>query len=138
MDKSEILAFISKNPVSFLATVENNKPHVRGILICYADEAGIIFITSKRKDFYKQLSVNPSVELCFYNKRKKIQIRVSGTAELTEDMELKKKIAENFPAIKTWVEQDGYNILAPYQLKNCLASVWTNKTDFEPKEFIEL
>ena len=55
MTKEEIYAFISANPASHVATVEGNKPHVRGILLYRADENGIVFHTGKMKDLHKQL-----------------------------------------------------------------------------------
>jgi len=89
MNKAEILAFLNANHTCHLATVEGNKPHVRAIGIYRADENGIIFHTEKAKDLYKQLSKNRNVELCFNNYKDRIQVRVSGTVEPVDDMELK-------------------------------------------------
>ena len=43
MNKQEILDFITKNPVAYVATAEGNKPYVRPIGTYRADENGIIF-----------------------------------------------------------------------------------------------
>jgi len=45
MNKSEILGFLNANPLCHLATVEGNKPHVRGMMLYRADENGLIFHT---------------------------------------------------------------------------------------------
>ena len=92
MNRSELLAFLNANPVFHLATVEGNKPHVRGMYLYQADENGILFHTGKMKDLHKQLIVNPNVEMSFNNGKFEnlIQVRVSGTAELIEDMDLKR------------------------------------------------
>ncbi|MEW6586544.1 MAG: pyridoxamine 5'-phosphate oxidase family protein, partial [Nitrospirota bacterium] len=94
MNRNEIFAFLNANPVFHLATVEGDKPHVRGLLLYRADENGILFHTGKNKDLHKQLSANPNVEMSFNNNKfeELTQIRISGSAELDEDMELKKEI----------------------------------------------
>ncbi len=138
MNKAEILAFLNANPSCHLATVEGNKPHVRGMGIFRADEDGIILQTENIKDLYKQLSENPNVELCFNNYKDNIQIRVSGTAELVEDMELKKEIIAKRQFLKPLVEKDGYEVVAVYRVKKGIATVWTFATNLAPKTYIQL
>ncbi|MFH1562732.1 MAG: pyridoxamine 5'-phosphate oxidase family protein [Nitrospirota bacterium] len=136
MERKEILAFMNANPAMHLATVEGNKPHVRGMLMYKADETGVIFHTGKMKDLHKQLTENPQVEMCFNNGN--IQIRVSGTVELVENIELKKEIVQKREFLKPWVEQAGYELLAIYRMNKGVATVWTMETNFAPKEFFEL
>ncbi len=140
MNKSEIFEFINANPVFHLATVEGNKPHVRGMMMYRGDGNGIIFHTGKGKDLHKQLSANPQVEMCFNNGKFEdlIQIRVSGTVELVEDIALKKEIVEKRDFLKPLVEKMGYEPFAVYRMKNGVATIWTMKTNFAPKEFIQL
>jgi len=137
MNKSEILAFLNANPSCHLATVEGNKPHVRGMRIYKADENGIILQTAKMKDLHKQLSENPNVELCFNNYKDNIQIRVSGTVELVEDMDLKNEIIAKRQFLKPRIEKEGYE-LAIYRLERGVAIVWTFETDLVPKTYIKL
>jgi len=140
MNKNEIFEFLNANPVFHLATVEGNKPHVRGLLLYKADDKGIMFHTGKMKDLHKQLTVNPQVEMCFSNGDFKdlIQIRVNGTVELVEDLEQKKEIVQKREFLKSWVDQMGYDFLAVYNLKKGVAEVWTMATNFVPKDFVEL
>src|SRR4030065_1697266 len=102
MNKNEVFEFLDTNPVFHLATIEGNKPRVRGLLLYKADENGIIFHTGKMKDLHKQLTKNPHVEMCFNNGNFEnlIQIRVSGTVELIEDLELKKEIVQKREFLK--------------------------------------
>ncbi len=138
MTKSEILESINKNPVFFLATQDGEQPHVRGMMVVEADENGILFNTGKPKDVYRQLSANPLVELCFYNAEESKQIRISGKVELMDEMNVKEKVLEKFPFLKPLVEKEGYDVLAPYYLRNGKAVVWTVETNLAPKEYIEL
>ena len=137
MNKSEILAFLNANPSCYLATVEGNTPRVRGMRIHKADENGIILQTAKIKDLYKQLSENPNAELCFNNYKDNIQIRVSGTVELIEDIELEKEIIAKRPFLKPLIEKERYE-LAIYRLEKGVATIWTLETNLAPKTYIEL
>ena len=140
MNKNEILGFLNTNPVFHLATVEGDKPHVRGMLLYKADEDGIIFHTGKMKDLHRQLTENPHVEMCFNNSNFEnlIQVRVSATVELIEVLELKKEIVQKREFLQRWVEQVGYEPLAVYRMRKCVATVWSMETNFAPKEFVEL
>jgi uncharacterized pyridoxamine 5'-phosphate oxidase family protein len=138
MTKGEILEFINKNPVFFLATQDGNQPRVRGMMVVEANENGILFTTGKPKDLYNQLSNNQLVELCFYNATENKQIRISGKAELTEKLEVKKRVVEKFPFLKPLVEKEGYDILAPYYIREAKALVWTMEANLAPKEYITL
>ena len=107
MDKKEILAFITANPVGFLATAEGNKPHVRAMGTYQADENGIIFSMQSAKDVYKQLVKNPEIEVCYWANN--IQIRVNGKVQPITDMALKKEIVEKRPFYKPGVEKEGWD-----------------------------
>jgi uncharacterized pyridoxamine 5'-phosphate oxidase family protein len=137
MNKAEILAFLNANPTCYLATVEGNKPHVRAIGIVKADENGIIIETATFKDVYKQLSANPNVELCFFEPREGIQVRVSGAVEAVDDIELKDEIIAQRPFLKQRVEEGGYEVMAVYRLKG-KAYVWSFQTGPGPKTYVQL
>ncbi len=138
MNKNEIFKFLNDNPMFHLATAEDNKPHVRAMLLYSADGNGIVFTTGKTKDLNKQLSTNPQTELCFNNYQDNVQIRIAGSVELVEDLEFKKEIVAKREFLKPWVEKMGYEALSVYRLKNGIATIWTFETNFAPKTYIEL
>jgi pyridoxamine 5'-phosphate oxidase len=140
MNKAEILAFLNANPVFHLATMDGDKPRVRGMLLYRADEKGILFHTGKMRDLYKQLTANPHVELSFNNGSSEdlIQVRISGSVELLEDLELKKEIVRNRDFLKPFVEQAGYDPLAVFVIKDGTASIWKMKSNLEPKKYVKL
>ena len=137
MTKDEILELIKANPISFMATVEGNKPHVRGMGIQSADENGIIIQTWTIKDIHQQVVNNPEIELCFNDMKAGIQVRVSGKAEIINDVEFKKKVVEDRSFMKATVEEKGYDVVALYRVKG-KATVWTRATNFEPKTYVDL
>jgi pyridoxamine 5'-phosphate oxidase len=85
-------------------------------------------------------TANPHVELSFNNGSDEdlIQVRVSGTVELIEDLALKKEIVRNRDFLKPFADQAGYDPLAVYRVKNGVASIWKMRANLAPKEFVEL
>lgn len=140
MNKKEVFEFLNANPVFHLATIEGDKPRVRGMLLYRADENGVLFHTGKVRELYKQLTENPQVEMSFNNGSSEdlVQVRISGKVELVEDLELKKEIVQKREFLKPFIEQYGYDPLAVYRLKNGTASVWAMRTNLAPKEFVKL
>jgi pyridoxamine 5'-phosphate oxidase len=138
MTKTEILDFIKANPDGFVATVEGNKPRVRALLTYKADETGIIFQTWTLKDIHQQLQKNPFVEVCYKDSKGRVQVRISGTMELVNDMALKKQVVTDRPFMKSTVESKGWEVVAMYRLKNGKATVWTGAANFAPKTYIDL
>jgi pyridoxamine 5'-phosphate oxidase len=137
MTKTEILKLIKANPTSFMATVEGNKPHVRGIGIFDADEDGIIIQTWTLKDIHQQILKNPDVELCFNDTKAGIQVRVSGRAEIINDLDFKKRVVDKRPFMKPTVEKKGWDVVALYRVKG-RATVWTMAANFETKAYVDL
>jgi len=140
MDKKEILAFITKNPVAYVATAEGNKPHVRALGTYRADENGIIFSMQADKDVYKQVVKNPETEICYFADG--VQVRVSGQMQPVTDMELKKEIAEKRPFLKPGVEKNGWDYVGVFKVNNARATVMDMKgppaPPGAPKTWIDL
>ncbi len=136
MNKTEILEFINANPTCYLATSAHNKPYVRAMRMVSADEKGLIFQTIDGKDLPKQMTENPFVEVCFYNTKENVQVRVAGKAVLLEDLELKKKIAEQRPFLKPLIEKKGFEVIPVFRIVDCVACTWTMATNFSPKEYV--
>ncbi len=144
MTSQEILELINRNPVIHLATVEDDQPRVRGMLLYKADESGIVFHSGTMKDVYRQVVNNPNVELCFNDFTNNVQVRVSGKLEIVDDNNLKDEICAHpsRPFLREWVEsstlQDFYKVFVVFRLKNGTATTWTMETNFAPKEYIQL
>ncbi len=138
MTQAEIMEFINKNPVFTLATCSDNVPHVRTMMLAFADKRGIIFSTGKEKDVCKQILANPNVEMCFYSPEAEMQLRVAATAAETDDLELKKDLVEKFGFLKPWIDKAGYDALATFKLQNATATTWTMATNEKPKEYFTI
>jgi uncharacterized pyridoxamine 5'-phosphate oxidase family protein len=108
------------------------------MMVAMMDKRGIIFSSGKAKDVHRQLCENPNVELCFYNSKSEVQVRISGEIKELDDLELKKAIVEKFEFLKPWIEAAGYEVMSNYCLSGGKAVVWTMETNDKPKEYIDL
>ena len=91
MDIQKYIDFATNNPVCYLATTENDQPHVRAVLLMFANENGFYFETSSPKAMSQQMHTNPKVEVCFFNNPADLadakEMRITGTVEfVTEDI----------------------------------------------------
>jgi pyridoxamine 5'-phosphate oxidase len=97
MDFQDCVKFATENPLCFLATAEADQPRVRALALWFADQNGFYFSTMYTKQMWKQMTVNPKVELCFYNNSadmvKGKQMRVTGKMELVDDQKLQEQAA---------------------------------------------
>ncbi len=98
MKIDECITFAKENPVCFMATTDGDQPHVRALLLFFADESGFYFGTLSPKDMCKQLHINPKVEICFYNNPAELaharQMRLTGEVEFVKDPALKHRLHE--------------------------------------------
>ncbi|MCD6393056.1 MAG: pyridoxamine 5'-phosphate oxidase family protein [Planctomycetes bacterium] len=133
MSSSEILQFIKDNPVFYLATCIDNEPRVRVMRLYQAGGDGIIFNTSSRKSLHKQLQANPAVELCFYDDREGMQVRIRGKVQLVEDPKVRNEMVENNPVLAAVVFSRTEEGLAIYRLRKGRAKVWKMDEYFQLK-----
>lgn len=93
---AQIIEFTTNNSVAWLATSENNHPHVRGMWMWFADETGFYFHTGTHKRLSVQLRNNPRVEIAFFNPGEgqgaSQMVRISGDAFIIDNKELEQKL----------------------------------------------
>jgi uncharacterized pyridoxamine 5'-phosphate oxidase family protein len=144
MNKEEIYQLMTSNPVFWLATAEDNKPHCRAMFLYKADENGIVFHTGSMKDIFKQITKNNNVEVCFNDFKTGVQVRVAGKLEEITDNKFKDEICAHPTRqfLRTWRENgalsDFYSQLKVFTLKNGKAVTWTSATNFDPKTEINI
>ncbi len=136
MNKTDILAYIERNPIFYLATEKGHQPHVRVMTLEKASPKTIIFGTDRYKDMYQELKDNPKIEMCFFYEGK--QVRISGVVELYDNISLKKEIVQKKPFLQPLIEKDGYEAMVLYQVTQAKACVWTPESGGEPKVYIDL
>lgn len=103
MNMNDAIEFANQNPATWLATLDNGTPRVRGMLMWFADETGFYFHTASVKSLPQQLDNNPVVEAAFHwnegGMGKSRMLRVSGTVEFVKDPVLEQRLYEERPWI---------------------------------------
>jgi pyridoxamine 5'-phosphate oxidase len=139
MELNEILKFVNENPISFFATLDGDQPKVRALQLFSADKTGLYYSMDDSKEVYKQLKVNPKVEVCFLDTKSKIgdMVRVMGKVEFVQDMEMKRKVIEARPFLKQMgitAESPGFLIM---KVAKCQAQHWNRAKMMEAKKYIK-
>jgi pyridoxamine 5'-phosphate oxidase len=138
MNVDDYIKFANDNPTSYIATTDGDQPRVRGFLLWFADKTGLYYNTGSMKDFYRQLKVNPKVEVCFFNPKSQSldQMRVAGTVEFLDDLELKKKLLVARPFLSQWGFTADNPDLIVFRVAKCTAHFWKIETNLAPKEHV--
>ena len=136
MNQEQLLQFLNAHPVCYLATTEGNQPRVRGMMMYRADSTGIIFHTGAFKSLYSQITENNLVEICFASQD--TQVRVAGTVEIIDDLNLKKEIIEARPFLKSALGQNNYDALVVFRVTKCKAAVWTMNVNLEATKYTDI
>ena len=93
----QALAFLKENNEVALATCEANKPKIRIFQIMKMESSTLYFATSPVKDVYKQLQVNPCIEIL--SSSDKVSVRCVGKASFEVDEQTKQWIYDNNPVL---------------------------------------
>lgn len=96
----EILKFLKENPSGALATIDNGKPRVRPWGFMFEENGRFYFCTANTKNVYTQLKKNPYIEFTATSKDM-VTVRLSGKITFTNDMNIKEKILETDPGVKS-------------------------------------
>lgn len=118
MNKKEVTSFLKDNSVACIATSSKDIPSVRVMQILEIDEDNIVFNTKSFKQSYKDLIVNPNIEICFYNHNTFEQIRVFGITKEILGLEIKEKILKKHPVLQNLVDKEGIDVIKPFILEN--------------------
>ena len=107
----EVQEFLKECGVYFLATSEDNIPHVRPFGTAEIFENKLYIQTGKIKDVSKQIEKNPNVELCAYKDGK--WLRVKGVLVREEKKKKKKDMLDKNPELKSMysAEDDNTEVL---------------------------
>ena len=129
MDYKDCVQFAKKCGTTFIATIDGNRPRVRPLALQFADESGFYFQTEPVKSFYKQILANKYVELCFYSTEGgglgKV-MRISGEIEFVDDLELKGKLLEERPFLKSLgIHKPDDPLFVLFRVKKGEAFFWT-------------
>lgn len=95
----KVVEFLLANPVQYLATVgRDGKAKCRPFMFCLEQDGRLWFCTNNTKEVYKDMQVNPYVELSVASP-KYAWIRLHGKAVFEDNMAVKEACMKN-PIVK--------------------------------------
>lgn len=98
---NEVIKFLKENPVQYFATIGlDGKPKVRPFQFMIEEDNKLFFCTSNQKDVYSEIENTSSVELCISNEKFE-WMRLSGDVVFSDDLEIKNKVIESSPLVKS-------------------------------------
>jgi pyridoxamine 5'-phosphate oxidase len=142
IDLASALAFANQNPVCWLATCAGEQPHVRGLLMWFADQTGFYFHTGTVKPLSDQLVANPRVEVAFHNPGKGPgdgrMMRVSGAVERLHDGALEARLIRERAWLSDMVAAQKSGTLFLFRIPHGEILDWTMATNLHEREQVPL
>ena len=119
----ELLEFLKKKPVFFLATDDNGQPRVRPFGFHMIFDGKFYMVTANVKKVYNQIKNNPKLEFCAMAPDTHY-VRVTGEAVLDDDnTEAKKKVFEIMPDLLKLYGSAENPAMSVFYLKNISATM---------------
>ena len=108
----EVVDFVKKCRIFYLATVEGDQPRVRpfGVIEIYEDK--VYVMTGKGKNVFKQIDANHKVELCAATDTQ--WVRISGNLINDDRVEAKKFILDTNPYLRNMYNENDDNTAVLY------------------------
>lgn len=91
---------LKENLYGVMATQDGNQPKTRVFQYLFSDGNKVYFGTTNNKPVYEQMIKNPNVSFCTFSKDFSLVLSVNGKAIFVDDMVLKTRAMEEYPAIK--------------------------------------
>jgi len=139
MNFKDCIDFANENPLAWLATSDDNQPHVRAMLMWHADETGFYIQSATMKELTNQITKNPNIEIAFFkpDEGTGTMLRVEGKAEIINDIKIKEKCLEDRPFLKDFgLTAEGEELFI-FRISHGKAHFWRMETNLNPKEIIE-
>jgi uncharacterized pyridoxamine 5'-phosphate oxidase family protein len=138
----EALLFANQHPACWLATSDDNQPHVRGMLLWFADPTGFYFHTGSTKPLAEQLAKNPPIEVAFSdpgsNRGDGRMMRVAGAAEILHDAALVERLRHE----RSWVFDNAAAVpgtsVVIFRVAHGTAILWSMAVNCREKDVVPL
>ena len=119
---SKIQEFLKEAGVFFLATSEDNKPHIRPLGLSIEEDGKILFGVGDFKNVYKQLKENAFTEIVAC-KPDGTWLRYSGKATFTDDAKYEQAALDLMPELKNVYNEETGKHLAMFYLEEAKATI---------------
>ena len=99
--KEEAVDIIRDAGFGFMATTEGNQPRVRPMMPYLTEEGELLLALLGRSRSIADIKKNSLVEICFVD-RKMWYCRVTGVAQMSNDLTKKQIVFENVPMLRQY------------------------------------
>ena len=103
----EVLEFLKKNHVFYIATVDGDQPRVRPFGVAEEYEGHLYTQTGKIKNVSKQLQANPKAEICCFGDGKWLRIECKLVRD--DRVEVKKALLDKNPNLRNMYDENDDN-----------------------------
>jgi pyridoxamine 5'-phosphate oxidase len=138
----EALAFANRNQACWVATSQDDQPHVRGMLMWFADASGFYFHTGAVKPLAEQIAKNPRVEIAFHNPGKGPgdgrMLRVTGKVERVVDAALEARLVSERAWLKDMVAASAKGLLVIFRMPHGEIRDWTMAVNTHERDVVPL
>ena len=120
---NEIMEYLKACGTFYLATCENDKPHVRPFGAVCEYEGKLYIVTNNQKKVYQQMKKNQKIEICGMHKG--TWIRVEG--EVTEDTRREARVAmmdDNKTVLSSMYTVDD-NLMTVFRFEHGTATIYS-------------
>ena len=117
---NEVTKYLQECGTFYLATVEDDQPHVRPFGAVCEFEEKLYIITNNKKDVYKQMKANGKVEICGMNKD--TWIRVKGIVKEDTRREARVAMMEANESLKSMYTVDD-NLMTVFAFESGTATI---------------
>lgn len=122
----EVQEFLKECGIYYIATIDGDQPRVRPFGVIEIFENHLYIETGKKKDVFKQIELNPKVEICGMKDGK--WIRVSGKLVLDDRVEAKKDILDKNPDLRSmYSEYDDNTAVLYFESGRAIISSFTEE-----------
>ena len=118
----EVLEFLEKAQVYYLATSKDNKPYVRPFGTINLFEDKLYIQTGKVKNCYKEIESNPNVEISAFFEGK--WIRINGKLIPDDRVIAKKSMLDKYPNLRGMYNENDGNTIVLY-FKDATATIYS-------------
>ena len=117
---NDVLKFLQDAQVFFVSTIDGDKPKVRPFGFVMEYKGKLCFGTSNQKPIYKQLAINPNIEICAISKDFK-WLRLSGRAVFCTTKDAKVQALNTMPQLRKMYSEDD-SIMEVFYIDNSVAN----------------
>ena len=116
----EILKYLRECQTFYIATMDGDQPRVRPFGAVAEFEGRLYFITNNQKNVFKQMSMNPKIEISGVNKG--TWIRLEAKAVVDSRREAREKMLSENPSLSRMYSVDD-GIMEVLYLQNATATI---------------